>query len=538
MYKLSVVIIAGVLMTGPSFSQESSLQNVDNILKELVVYDKTTNSATEEPPQVKTPSGEQPAEKEVSVVRQEQPGSEEGDLEKMMKTSRRQYVNGEFERAQRGFEEIVKRNPEDVTARIYLRKILERNHRLAETSGIDAVDAAWGIEMVQRSYAMTCDDAVKKMELNESKDAMDVSAKFPEVDFPEGAAAVYQPKLERVFVRNTRENLEVLEEILNAMDISKPLANIVQIEIEAKFVEVSEGTLEELGFEWNFANSEKLLGGVTANDGSGLFADGLRGGSASPALPFSRPGDLGMTSAGAGDWKAFRFEDTFNNTADSLQVQYNGSSPFDVLISALDQSSGADVLSAPRIVTANGEKALIQIGQLHSYPTVYTANQSAANITQVTYNNFEDTLLGVELEVTPKVNGDQIDLSLNPKIKELAGWDNYEIAPADSSFTTFQTVLRARFFHDPVVARLPVFKTREIQTKVSIADGGTMGMGGLISDRVESYEDKVPVLGSLPLIGRFFRNEGERSIKCNLLMFVTAKTVSPSGRISTERSFQ
>ena len=65
-----------------------------------------------------------------------------------------------------------------------------------------------------------------------------------------------------------------------------------------------------------------------------------------------------------------------------------------------------------------------------------------------------------------------------------------------------------------------------------------MGMGGLISEKIEKYEDKVPVLGSLPLIGRLFRSEGERAIKRNLLIFVTAKKVEPTGRINTARSFE
>jgi general secretion pathway protein D len=88
------------------------------------------------------------------------------------------------------------------------------------------------------------------------------------------------------------------------------------------------------------------------------------------------------------------------------------------------------------------------------------------------------------------------------------------------------------------VGRLPIYKSRSLEAEVTIADGSTIGMGGLINEKIEAFTDKVPVLGSLPLVGRLFRNEGERAVKRNLLMFVTAKKVDPSGRISTTRSFE
>jgi general secretion pathway protein D len=140
--------------------------------------------------------------------------------------------------------------------------------------------------------------------------------------------------------------------------------------------------------------------------------------------------------------------------------------------------------------------------------------------------------------VTPEVAGSQITLSLNPKITELAGWQTYQLTPRDSVYNHRLNAKMERYTHDPIVAKLPIFKKREIEAEVTIADGSTIGMGGLINEKMESFEDKVPVLGSLPLIGRLFRNEGERSIKRNLLMFVSAKKVEPSGRINTSRSIE
>jgi type II secretory pathway component GspD/PulD (secretin) len=483
-------------------------------------------------------------EQPVEIVKQEeipQAAMEALDVPATLEASRELYTGGEFEKAQRGFEAVIKKDPENIIARMYLRKLVERDARLTEVQSMKDVRGEWKTGLVLRSYDISA-EALTKMGLENIADAADVAAKFPEVDFPKGSSAVYQPKAGKLYVRNTFENLAVLEEILDAMDVAKHSSGVDQVEIEAKFVEVSEGTLEQLGFEWNFQNSVKtgIEGGdVIANDGNGLFADTLRGSSQSPALPFSQTSALGAGETSAsGDWSAFRFEDTFNTEAASLRLENNGSKPLDVLISALDQSSGTDVLSAPRIVTKSGKKATIRVGQLHYFPEVYEVGGNEGNIIHVKYQDFSEKLLGVELEVTPKVDGDQITMGLNPKVSELLGWQNYQIAPANSAYSYYQFGINQQFNHDAIVARLPIFKRREIKTEVTIADGSTMGMGGLINEKIESYEDKVPVLGSLPLIGRLFRSEGERAVKRNLMIFVTAKKVEPTGRINTARSFE
>jgi Flp pilus assembly secretin CpaC len=468
------------------------------------------------------------------------------DVPATVEASRELYAGGEFEQAQHGFEAVIKKDPENVIARMYLRKILERDPRTAEIQGMKAVNSAWKTGLVLRSYAISA-DAAAKMGLGKVTNSADVAVKFPEVKFPKGASAVYQPKAEKLFIRNTRENLAVIEEILAAMDVAKLSSGVEQVEIEAKFVEVSEGTLEELGFEWRTTLGNIGGKGVTLSDeiyvpeGQYLFDDALRGGPSGPAMPFAQPGNLAQGEVAAGgwrDWRAFRFEDTFATTPANMRVSKAGSTPLDILISALDQSSGTDVLSAPRVVTQSGKKATIRVGEMHYFPEIYEVGGGEGNIVHVKYADFGEKLLGVELDVNPKVDGEQISLSLNPKVSELLGWQTYSVAPANSSYGSWQGVLRSLYFHDPIVARLPIFKRREMKTEVTIADGATMGMGGLINEKVEKYEDKVPVLGSIPLIGRLFRNEGERAVKRNLMIFVTAKKVEPTGRINTARSFE
>ena len=77
---------------------------------------------------------------------------------------------------------------------------------------------------------------------------------------------------------------------------------------------------------------------------------------------------------------------------------------------------------------------------------------------------------------------------------------------------------------------MPILTKREAKTKLIVFDGETVVLGGMILEKLDKYEDKVPFLGDLPLLGRLFRMNGEQSVKTNLLMFVNARLVQPNGQ--------
>jgi general secretion pathway protein D len=79
------------------------------------------------------------------------------------------------------------------------------------------------------------------------------------------------------------------------------------------------------------------------------------------------------------------------------------------------------------------------------------------------------------------------------------------------------------------VINQPVFSTRKVTTSVSIWDGQTVVLGGLMREDVQKTEDKIPLLGDIPLIGRAFRSSVDQHIKRNLIVFVTAKLMNPAG---------
>ena len=79
----------------------------------------------------------------------------------------------------------------------------------------------------------------------------------------------------------------------------------------------------------------------------------------------------------------------------------------------------------------------------------------------------------------------------------------------------------------------PIFATRKVTTNVTVFDGATVVLGGLVREDVQSVEDKTPIIGDVPLLGRLFRSKVDQHIKRNLIIFVTAKLVNPAGDLIT-----
>jgi general secretion pathway protein D len=201
-------------------------------------------------------------------------------------------------------------------------------------------------------------------------------------------------------------------------------------------------------------------------------------------------------------------------------------------IRALSRKTGSDLMSAPKVTVLSGKRANITVAQELRYPesygdiesTVSSSNSGGAaiSITAGTPQDFVTRNVGVEMSVTPNVeNDDTISLILEPRVTEFEGFVEYGGSSIAVSNTTAATV-PAGFFQ-------PIFSTRQISTEVTIFDGATVVMGGLTRDEVKSVNDKVPVLGDIPGLGRLFRSEGETRQKRNLLIFVTANLVSPGG---------
>ncbi len=384
----------------------------------------------------------------------------------------------------------------------------------------------------------------------------DVQGFFSIVDWPEGSSAIYQPNFHKLFVKNTKKNLSAVEDILADLEDEAIKKRSQQVEIEAKFVEYNEGALEELGFEWTLYDDGEFAG--FGLDTAGTYyrrnqgyttAQSVNGGSSTlyndPISGYEQinnsPGQSLFGNGQRNNSSAFEalqsgLLSAMGGAPAQMMFHNNGNFPLDLAISALEQEGTADVLSAPKVTTKSGNEAIIRVVEVHRYPQDYDVETGQRTAPVVKPQDWEDYDLGVVLKVTPVVDAESntIDLDLQPEINKFKGYDNYIVGyNAYESGGNNQSEL----FGDgsALLARMPFFETRTVQTQVTIADGSTVVMGGLVDERTDTFRDQVPFLGDIPYLGRLFRTEGSRSSKKNLVISVKATQVDSRGMTRDQR---
>ena len=341
----------------------------------------------------------------------------------------------------------------------------------------------------------------------------------------------------RVIVTQNRKNLERVRNIL------RRYYDVKQVHIEAKFIEVSESSLNELATNLRLSNANGVRAQTnlrSMNDAFGASGK-VKQGFVSQAGVVTAVENLPPQIAAANYGGATpNFGGPYSdNTAYAMGgVGTIGSYDLSIFLKAIEQNTGADLMSAPSLTVLNNKTATVKIVQLLRYPNTYGDVQSqvaastttggggqAVTITAGTPQDFQTQEVGVTLEVTPNVEQDDtITLNLKPKVTEFEGFVEYGgSSVAISGDTTFQ--VPSGFFQ-------PIFSTREVNTEVTVFDGATVVIGGLTREEVKTVNDKVPVLGDIPLIGTAFRSNSKTTVKKNLTVFVTANRVSPGGGTS------
>ena len=359
---------------------------------------------------------------------------------------------------------------------------------------------------------------------------------------------------EQLIVTQTPRNLDRLRTILTNY------SEVKQVEIETKFLEVTQNDLDELGFHWGVSMRDTKTGDWRIgsnlrklNDFGGQSESGrarisafpdpelnLQGEDAEPQELFKKDPvyvspPIVAQSLGFGTPSAFFIDSTVEDD-ENRSGFFSGDLDIDLQIQALARKSGSDLMSAPKVTVLSGKRANIVVAQELRYPQSYGDIESDVSggqggssvaITAGTPDEFTTRNIGVEMSVTPNVENDNtISLILEPRVTEFEGFVEYG-GPSIAVTTDTTAIVPAGFFQ-------PVFSTREITTEVTIYDGATVVMGGLTRDEVRSVNDKVPLLGDIPGLGRLFRSEGETRQKKNLLIFVTANLVSPGGSLSNQ----
>lgn len=391
------------------------------------------------------------------------------------------------------------------------------------------------------------------------------------IPFPDGASAVFNPVTSQLIVKNTAPNLDLVETFVDSLKDKAPKL----IYITTKFVEVSQKNTDELGFDWllgpfNIPGSDRAFGtgGTVGNSANGSLTDQA---GAYVDFPFLSPG-VGGTPIGSNPIsRGMRFGSqaiipdsidgllTATKTVSSVSPGLFALSgvmtdpQFQVVIRALNQRKGVDLMSAPSVTTKSGQRASVEVVREFMYPTEFDPPQipqqfggqggnvnlgggggggsgGSFPVTPTTPTAFEMKPVGVRMEVDPVVGPDgySIDLNLAPEVNEFEGFINYgspiQTSSSDALGNPVTLVLTENRIHQPV------FSTRKVQTAVTVWDGQTVAMGGLIREDVQDVEDKVPLLGDIPFIGRLFQTKAEDHFKRNLMIFVTAKLIDPSGQ--------
>ena len=322
------------------------------------------------------------------------------------------------------------------------------------------------------------------------------------VKFPAGSQILYDDRVSRLIVTNTPAALRNIETIvteeLNVMD---PM-----VLITAKFIEITQNDADSLGFSWGISPPMSESGEPDYN-GINL--------------------DPGATTAGGSNYVsgAYQFSDG---------TSLNGA------IEAINLADSADVLSSPRVTTMNNREASIRMFEERYFPDEYDepeiitqtiagsgGNAGGINTIYVgpvpTFDDAEQ--LGITLNVTPTINSDRysITLDIKPVIQEFGGFDTY----------VFDTEVDGEII--PAIFQKAIIARRELETKVTVNDGETIVIGGVIRDSVTTSNNKVPFFGDIPFFGRFFTSQGTLATKSNLLILLTCRLIEPDGSPVRER---
>lgn len=296
----------------------------------------------------------------------------------------------------------------------------------------------------------------------------------PLVDSAGGARVLVDKRINALIISERPSRLGRILPVLRSLDKATD-----QVMIESKFIEVNDTNVKNLGINWASLNNYQV--GYSPVDLLMTGNDRARVGT-----------NTGGVTAGPDP-----------TTAGTAYGAVLTAPQFNVALRALQTVNDSRVVSNPTIVTLNNTTAEINVGEEYPIPNyTYNAEQGRFEV-----SGFEYKPIGVLLKVTPQVNSQGfIRLSLEPEISVRAP--------------------------DPVTfggasgAEIPIIRTRKTKTQVSMKDGHTLAIGGLLDSTSGRNTTKVPVLGDIPGIGRAFRSKSDDNSKRNLLIFITSKVVS------------
>jgi general secretion pathway protein D len=277
------------------------------------------------------------------------------------------------------------------------------------------------------------------------------------------------------------DEMAAVEAVIRRLDIRR-----AQVLVEAIIVEMEVIDGQDLGLQWLFANENGFYGSnINAGDAR---ARNIAGAVLPPAESDGSSGtpDLGDLAAALAGTPGLSLG--WGSIDDDLSMT--------VILNALKEQNNANILSTPSLLTLDNQEAYITVGQNVPFVTgSFTNTGSGGDGAQNPFQTIERENVGITLTVTPHINeGDAVVLDIEQEVSSLTGLS--------------------------AIASDLITNERKIKTKVLVADGRTVVLGGLIKDDVQDGSQKVPILGDIPFLGRLFRTDAVKVTKTNLLIFI------------------
>jgi general secretion pathway protein D len=204
---------------------------------------------------------------------------------------------------------------------------------------------------------------------------------------------------------------------------------------------------------------------------------------------------------------AFNLARTFGSTAGSGGLYNLVGQDLNVTLSALAQAGKTEILSRPSILARNNQQATITIGQQVPLISGVTYDSFGNQRNAISYQN-----VGIILQVTPFITSD--------------GMVEMIVAPQVSSVSSSTVTFAAGGTNNASSPSAPIIDIRSADTVVVVPDGQTVAIGGLMQNQKVSSEQKVPLLGDIPLLGMLFKHKTTDNAKKELLIFLTPHIVN------------
>jgi general secretion pathway protein D len=374
------------------------------------------------------------------------------------------------------------------------------------------------------------------------------------VKFPTGAFAVYNRNTSRLRVVNNAEMLDLIGQLIGAAEEQTLL-----IQVGVRLVEINQSDLDSITVNSSFGGSGvNLLSPIPA----GFLTNSL-GSTPNPSAQQGVTAQLNQIQgvgllpnntlqsflqqgvlAGTNQTSAYAL-----NTLQFGGTIFNGMQ-FRTLITAISQKSSANVLANPSIVLKRGQEGVIEVTQEFRYVQEYNDPQSSIRTIippgggafntgipgpETVISSFPSQIsdavpIGVKLGVKPDVTGDnsRVLMELKPSFVDFEGFINYG--------TQINSAYTSAFFGRNVTIltnniQQPVFVRRDLNLPaVEVSDGHTLMLGGLLREDIQKIDEKVPLIGDLPIFGRAFQGKTEQAIKKNTLIFVTPRILQVDGQ--------